>query len=42
VFGGIVAELIEREYPNLKHDGFLHVKNELKDDVERGIYYWPA
>ncbi|KAJ5407673.1 hypothetical protein N7509_001556 [Penicillium cosmopolitanum] len=42
VFGGIVAELIGHDFPELEHDGFLHVKKELKDDVEKGIYYWPA
>lgn len=42
VFGGIVAELIGQYFPELEHDGFLHVKKELKDDVEKGIYYWPA
>lgn len=42
VFGGIVADLIEREYPKLEHDEFLHVRKELENDVEKGIYYWPT
>lgn len=41
VFGGIVAELIERDYPKLENQGFVHVNEKLRKDVDRGIYYWP-
>lgn len=41
VFGGIVAELIERDYPELHGHGFVRVNSTLKEDVDRGIYYWP-
>ncbi|KAJ5753330.1 uncharacterized protein N7511_007483 [Penicillium nucicola] len=41
VFGGIVAELIAQDFPNLKRDGYLRINEQLKKDVERGIYYYP-
>lgn len=41
VFGGIVAELIQRDFPALHKHGFVRVNKTLKEDVDRGIYYWP-
>jgi lysophospholipase L1-like esterase len=41
VFGGIVAELIERDFRELHGHGFVRVNSTLKEDVDRGIYYWP-
>jgi lysophospholipase L1-like esterase len=39
VFGGIVAEMIAQDFPYLKRDRYLRVNEQLKKDVERGIYY---
>lgn len=41
VFGGIVAELIQRDFPELEGHGFVRVNKTLRKDVEKGIYYWP-
>jgi lysophospholipase L1-like esterase len=41
VFGGIVAELIQWDFPALHAHGFLRVNETLKEDVDRGIYCWP-
>lgn len=42
VFGGIVASLIQKDFPELERDGFLRVNKNLQNDVDQGIYYWPA
>ncbi|KAJ5175789.1 uncharacterized protein N7482_001666 [Penicillium canariense] len=41
VFGGIVAELIQRQFHELKESGFVRVNGTLKKDVDHGVYYWP-
>jgi lysophospholipase L1-like esterase len=41
VFGGIVGELIQRDFPELHAHGFVRVNETLKEDFARGIYYWP-
>lgn len=41
VFGGIVAELIQRDFPKLQGHDFIRVNEKLREDVARGIYYWP-
>ncbi|KAJ6030889.1 hypothetical protein N7460_011155 [Penicillium canescens] len=41
VFGGIVAQLIDRDFPYLRREGYLRINEQLKEDVDRGIYYYP-
>ncbi|OQD81542.1 hypothetical protein PENANT_c026G06712 [Penicillium antarcticum] len=41
VFGGIVAEMISQDFPDLRKDGYLRINEQLKKDVDRGIYYYP-
>jgi lysophospholipase L1-like esterase len=41
VFGGMVAGLIIKEYPQLGTAGFVHVDGKLRTALEKGQYYWP-
>ncbi|KAJ5319744.1 hypothetical protein N7508_000027 [Penicillium antarcticum] len=41
VFGGMVAELIAQDLPYLKRNGYLRISEQLKKDVDRGMYYYP-
>ncbi|KAJ5666615.1 hypothetical protein N7462_011024 [Penicillium macrosclerotiorum] len=41
VFGGIVAELIQGDFPQLENEGFIWVNETLRKDVAQGLYYWP-
>ncbi|PYH85858.1 SGNH hydrolase [Aspergillus uvarum CBS 121591] len=41
VFGGLVAELIGGVVPDLKREGFVVVERTLREDLDRGVYFWP-
>ncbi|KAJ5133096.1 hypothetical protein N7448_001875 [Penicillium atrosanguineum] len=41
VFGSIVAELIQRDFPALENAGFIHVDRRISNDIKEGTYYWP-
>lgn len=41
VFGGMVALLIQRQFPELKDAGFVQVDETLESDVDHGVFYWP-
>ncbi|KAI9925333.1 hypothetical protein AWENTII_011813 [Aspergillus wentii] len=41
VFGGMVADLIIRDFPGLKNAGFIGVNASLTKAVKEGEYFWP-
>ncbi|RAL04231.1 rhamnogalacturonan acetylesterase [Aspergillus ibericus CBS 121593] len=41
VFGGLVAALIDRDFDELKSDGYVEVNATLLTALEEGKYFWP-